>query len=62
MVTVVILLSGQGSGMQLWGFEVFQYGQVGVTAAFPGAATHRSVTPAQTVGEDEVVKLSLFFH
>tara|TARA_B100000795_G_scaffold267487_1_gene252407 strand:+ start:879 stop:1121 length:243 start_codon:yes stop_codon:yes gene_type:complete len=61
MITVVILLSGHGSGMQMWGFQVFPYSGAGVAAAFPGAATHRSVTPAYTEGEEEVVKLALFF-
>ena len=68
MVTVVILLSGQGSGMQMWGFRVFPYSGVGVAAAFPGAATHRSACHGHGgVGTDvegppeEVVKLSLFF-
>merc|ERR1712129_686462 len=59
MISVVILLSGHGSGMQMWGFQVFQYGRPGVAAAFPGAATHQSVTPAHTEGKEEVVKLSL---
>ena len=61
MISVVILLSGHGSGMQMWGFQVFKYGRPGVAAAFPGAATHQSVTPAHTEGKEEVVKLSLFF-
>ena len=65
MVTVVVLLSGKGSGMQMWGFQVFPYSSVGVAAAFPGAATHRSVchghgVGADAEGEEEVVKLSLF--
>ena len=68
MVTVVVLLSGQGSGMQMWGFRVFPYSGVGVAAAFPGAATHRSACHGHGgVGTDVegppegVVKLSLFF-
>ena len=61
MISVVVLLSGRGSGMQMWGFQVFKYGRPGVAAAFPGAATHQSVTPAHTEGKEEVVKLSLFF-
>ena len=60
MISVVILLSGHGSGMQMWGFQVFQYGHPGAAAAFSGAATHQSVTPAYIEGEEEVVNLSLF--
>ena len=43
MITVVVCLSGRGSGMQMWGFPVFEYRGAGAAAAFPGAATHRSV-------------------
>jgi hypothetical protein len=59
MITVVILLSGHGTGMQVWGFQVFPYSSAGVAAAFPGAATHRSV--CHGAGVEEVVKLALFF-
>ena len=69
MITVVVSLSGKGSGMQMWGFQVFPYSGVGVAAAFPGAATHRSACHGHGgVGSDvegppeEVVKLSLFFY
>ena len=70
MITVVILLSGQGSGMQMWGFQVFPYSGSGVAAAFPGAATHRSVchgAGAEAVvegmeGKEEVVKFAMFFY
>jgi len=58
MITVVVLLRGSGSGMQVWGFHVHKYNGVGACAAFPGAATHRSVTLARS--EEEVIKLVFF--
>jgi hypothetical protein len=64
MITVVICLSGTGSGMQMWGFPVFEYSGAGAGAAFPGAATHRTVArvPGARVEEGrEVVKVALFF-
>ena len=69
MITVVVCLSGRGSGMQMWGFPVFEYRGAGAAAAFPGAATHRSVgrVPGAEVegGEDEedeeIVKVAMFF-
>lgn len=63
MISVVVLLSGRGSGMQMWGFHAFQYQGEGAAAAFPGAATHRSVCHGLgAVGEggEEVVKVAFF--
>jgi hypothetical protein len=65
MITVVISLSGSGSGMQVWGFPVYVYSGAGAGAAFPGAATHRSVSrvAGHTIVEgqdEEVVKVAFF--
>ena len=64
MISVIILLSGHDSGMQVWGFQAFQYSGAGAAAVFPGAATHRSVCRepgAGAEGGEEVVKVALFF-
>ena len=63
MITVVILLKGSSTGMQVWGFRPFTYPGVGSGAAFAGAATHRSVY--QVLGSPwsdiDVIKVGLFF-
>ena len=43
MITVVILLKGGSTGMQMLGFCPFTFPGVGSGAVFAGAATHRSV-------------------
>ena len=58
MITVVVLLRGSGTGMQVWGFNVHTYGSAGSAVAFAGAATHRSVVLDRT--EEPVVKLTIF--
>ena len=63
MITVVICLSGTGSGMQVWGFPVYEYDGAGAGAAFQGAATHKSVdrvAGARVEEGREVVKVALF--
>lgn len=62
MLSVIICLRGTGTGMQVWGCRVFEYAGNGAAAAFPGAATHRSVPRvAGCLDREEVVKVALFF-
>ena len=63
MITVVLLLRGAESGMQVWGFRVYEYPHVGAGAAFPGLATHRSVYQLEgSTSRPEVVKMALFYN
>lgn len=63
MITVVILLRGMHTGMQVWGFQVYEYPGVGACAAFPGMATHRSVYQLEgCTSRPEVVKMTLFYN
>ena len=51
MITVIVLLAGSNTGMQMWGFERFRYsheeGEVGGACIFAGAAVHRTVYQVQ---------------
>ena len=63
MISVIICLRGNGTGMQVWGFPVFQYCGVGAAAAFTGGATHRSVyrVAGASQEDEDVLKVALFF-
>ena len=61
MITVVILLAGHDIGVQLWGYRVYKYPEVGSGVAFPGAVTHRSVYQLEGSLESPlVVKFGMF--
>ena len=69
LVTIVVLLHGTNTGMQVYGFDRFGYEGVGSAAMFAGAAVHRSVyqvlPPTARWAQHqqpEVVKLAMFFH
>ena len=61
MLTVVVLLQGSNTGMQVWGFRPYTYPGVGSGVVFRGAATHRSIyqMPGR-VGNVDVVKAGFF--
>ena len=63
MITVVVSLKGEWTGMQVWGFSPFAYSGPGSGVAFPGAATHRSVyrVLGHQDDEEDVVKVGFFF-
>lgn len=61
MITVVILLEGHSTGVQLWGYRVYKYPEVGSGVAFSGAVTHRSVYQVEgSLESPTVVKFGMF--